>query len=69
MFIYSNSFRIAVQKDGSDVLVTFVQDQPLYGDNGKVTGTRREDVGEFAIPLNIALDLAKNIEKLVEPQN
>lgn len=69
MFIYSNSFRIAVQKDSTDMLVTFMQDQPVYGDNGKVTGTRRDDVGEFALPLSIALDLAKNIEKLVEPQN
>lgn len=50
------------------ILVTFMQDQPVYGDNGKVVKTRRDDVGEFALPISIALDLAKHIEKLVEPQ-
>lgn len=64
--LYSNKFGIACNQETGEVVVTFMQNKPQMGDDGKIVGITSEEIVTIVLTLNSAEQLHGMIGQMIE---
>ncbi len=66
MMQYTNGFSCALNADSGELIVKFVQQTPVFKENGITNETNINDITEIIMPHNVAKQLAIALNSILD---